>query len=265
MTDTAMPTTGGWRATSLAHQLVVNVNGGQSLGEVGDLVFDPGTATVAGLLVAVRGHNASLLEVARRAFGGTMGLTYVDLDHVVSLNSDVVTVDVGDNLAAPPRGPLPRLSGIMRFDVITLHGKRLGQLADLLLDHDGRRVVGYLVSPPDARTDAAPQVAQPPTEDLPEVVSVEPETTPAASIAPSSRPLLVVGSDQGVRIGRDLIIVAGPTPGSQTSAPSMAAVDTPLPLRPVAPHGDSQPGGHPVTDTGWQVYEPDAPTEEIRR
>ena len=41
----------GWHATDLAHLPVVNVPAGQVLGEVADVVFDPATSRVIGLLV----------------------------------------------------------------------------------------------------------------------------------------------------------------------------------------------------------------------
>lgn len=266
MTDTALPTTDGWRATYLAHQPVVDVNGGESLGEVADLVFDPTTSTIAGLLVSANGRNGSLLEAARRAFGGSIGLTYIALDHIIALNSDVVTIDQGENQSTAPRDPLPRLSAVLKFDVITIRGKRLGQLEDLLLDPDGRRIVGYLVAQPvapaRASDEATPASPQPEAGDLPETVRVEPATTLASPSAPSTPHFIVVASDQGVRVGRDLIIVAGATTGDRS-------LGTPFALRRASQSAASvaagQPGAGLVADTGWQVYEPDAPTQEIHR
>lgn len=270
MTDTAMPTVGGWRATYLARQPVVNVNGGHTLGEVADLVFDPGTSTLAGLLVAPTGHGASLLEVARRAFGGSMGLTYVDLAHVLALNADVVTVDLGEKPAASPRGPLPRLSAVVGFSVITLHGRRLGHLVDLLLDAEGRRILGYLIAPPTAAPGGTVQPAPPLSDasdgDLPEMVHVEPAepaTTPAASLAPSAPQLIAVASDQNIRVGRDLIIVTGTQATDQPTVPGAHQGETPFALRRQASQPGASAGAQPVQDSGWQVYEPDAPTEQI--
>jgi sporulation protein YlmC with PRC-barrel domain len=253
----------------------VDVNDGQTLGEVADLIFDPGTCSLAGLLVAARGQRAPLLEVARRTFGGTMGLTYVGIDHVLSLNADVVTIELGDKRTGPPHGPLPRLSAILQFDVITLQGRRLGHLVDLLLDPEGRRIVGYLVAPPAAIMEiASTPVGSSPTVpgDLAATDSAEPATTPTIPVAPASPPLIVVASDQGVRVGRDLIIVAGASSGSQARPENEAQHSQPFaprpPAQPEGNHTGDDATGHEVgramSDTGWPVYDPDAPTEQIR-
>jgi hypothetical protein len=157
----------------------------------------------------------------------------------------------------------------VRFEVITLRGKRLGHLADLLLDPEGRRIVAYLVAPPTAAADSAspPAPAQLSADtfgNLPETVAGEPNSTPAASHEPASAPLLVVASDEGVRVGRDLIIVAGHVHDDTTTS----HMDTPRHSPFMVSRSLGADGSHahepapPAPDR--LIYDPDAPTEQVR-
>ncbi|HEX9058366.1 MAG TPA: PRC-barrel domain-containing protein [Ktedonobacterales bacterium] len=217
------------RATHLAHRPVVNVHLGQNLGEVADIVFDPVERQVAGLLVQTERRDRAVFEMARRAFGGTMGLTYVDLEHVMALNADVVTVDMDQGAQPRPhlKAPLPRLSAVLGFAVVSIEGQRLGHFVDLALDPTGRRIVGYVVEPTTGTTE--PSVGT---------------SAPAASETAGAPPM-VISAEQDVRVGRDLMVVAGRSDGPRTNLARREQGD--------------------IADAPtWQPWESNAPTEEIR-
>src|SRR5579859_4159328 len=92
--------TEGWRAQLLAHRPIVDVRQVAQMGTVADIVFDPMASQIAGILVQPARPEAALLGMARRAFGGALGLTFVPVERVIALNGDVVTVDLGEGFAA---------------------------------------------------------------------------------------------------------------------------------------------------------------------
>jgi sporulation protein YlmC with PRC-barrel domain len=259
----SQPQSSGWQATRLVHRPVVDVRLGQTLGEVADVVFDPEAHQLVGLLIQPEGRAGALAEIARRAFGGTLGLIYVPVEQVIALDADIVTLDTEAGGEGHPRPdiPLPRLSAVSGFAVVSLRGQRLGRLSDLLLDAEGRRIVGYLVGP---ESRAAPHdiaSASPVAPAAAAAADDSGEAAPAqAAAAPApSAPAIVIGADQDVRIGRDLIVVAG---AAYAPAPATGA-------SPATRNADPSTDGDQSTDVSdaptWQRWASDAPTEQMRR
>lgn len=250
----------GWRATLLAHRPVVNVRLGEEIGHVADIVFDPETRQVSGLLLEPSGRERAVSEMARRVLGGTFGLTYVDRERVISLNADVVTADLE---AAPPSSDRAavqrtRLSAVLGFAVVTMRGRKLGQLADLLLDHAGRHILAYLVEP-DAGAGSGNHIrargiisTRAPTLERPEAPAAG---TPQAT-TPGPAASLTIPASREVRFGRDLIIVAGNAgAGAPDGGPSGARHTAAMP-------DDAAPGGD-VPDASTHHHEQaDTPTEQ---
>jgi sporulation protein YlmC with PRC-barrel domain len=247
-----------WRASQMAHRPVVDVQHVEQIGEVADLVFDPSSRQVLGLLIQRAGTEGSMVGMARRALGGALGLTFIPVARAVALTGDVVTVapSQGAEPEAEPAQALPRLSKIQGFAVISIGGQRLGGFVDLLLDREGRRILGYLVEPGgrgagrDRTMDAwaKPAAAEAPPA-APEAGVVEPPAGPAAS-APE---LVMVPATLDVRVGRHLIIVAT-TPAGQTAAGADTGEQAVTPDEPTQPYTASE----------WHHWEADVPTEQMR-
>jgi sporulation protein YlmC with PRC-barrel domain len=246
----------GWRATLLAHRPVVDVSRVEQMGAVADLVFDPHRRQLVGLLLQRPGPEGTIVEMARRALGSALGLTFVSMEQVIALHGDVVTVDLSRG-APESAAPLPRLSKVVGFAVVTTRGQRLGRLVDLLLDSEGRRIQSYLVARGGhgvmpqrmnhlwTRPAAAPDA---PTQD--EHAEVE----PPAGGAPPPDDLVVVPATLDVRIGRDMVVIAEAAPtGAQRPALDL---DTQV----VSPDEPTQQSTAPR----WEPWEADAPTEQMR-
>jgi sporulation protein YlmC with PRC-barrel domain len=258
---------GGWRASELIRRPVVDVRLGQHLGEVGDIVFDPEGRRIVGLLMQGRGRDGVVLQVARRAFGGTLGLTYLDVERIISLHADMVTIqsEAEPNGQSPVGDPMPRLSAFLDFAVISIQGRRFGRFADLLLGSNGRTVVGYLIRPRedgaaahDARAAgpvaSAQQVSQPYPPDDDSAGIEAPSQDAVATPAPA---LLVIPAGQDVRFGRDLIVVAWRYDSARRERPVAEERSADWP----AEAGELDD----IVDTPtWQHWESEAPTEQVR-
>jgi len=241
----------GWRASLLIHRPVVHAERLEYIGDVADIVFDPHTCQLMGLLVKPEGPEGTVLEMVRRAFGGNLGLTFVPRERLIALNGDVVMVSAERTRPTRPARSehLPQLRTVLGFDVVNMRGQRLGALADLLLDREGRRLIGYLVDP--TRHATTPGTTR------------EQKLTPAAgtsapashemgekSSASSSAPLLMLPAAPHVQIGRDLIFVA------EDGTSNIQGTATPI-SRPIS----NAPAGSP---NALVPSIPDQPTEEKR-
>ncbi len=136
-----------WPASRLLGRPVVHARQVARVGEVADVVFSPENRQLVGLLIGSERPEGSLLQALRRVLGADFGLRFVPIQRVISLNSDVVMIDSEPD-AAPPlpdRQHFPRLSLTRGSAVVTMQGQRLGRLADVQLDAEGRRIAGYVV------------------------------------------------------------------------------------------------------------------------
>jgi sporulation protein YlmC with PRC-barrel domain len=202
-----------WLASRLLQRQVVNVSTIEPLGRVEDVLFDPINCQLAGVIVhrepAPRGVGAAI----GRIFGQKGDSGVVSLDHVISLNGDVVTVNadpVGLNMASAFEGMLS-LNDVCEFVILTTFGMSLGSLMDMLLDHSGSAIMGYVVKPSELAQASLPQLAdlvgfddsgaEDPDED-PDVVDVAPQAP--ALPAPHLR---VIPASSRVHFGESLIML----------------------------------------------------------
>ena len=152
---TTLPTTGSpWLASYLLERQVVNISTLEPLGRVADVTLDPERRQVVGITVRLGSDTPGLAATVRRAFTRRKNYGALALDHVIALNGDVVTVDaepihvVADADTTQPQRMLNlNLNAICELVILTTYGKSLGVLADVLLDHDGTSILGYVVKP----------------------------------------------------------------------------------------------------------------------
>jgi sporulation protein YlmC with PRC-barrel domain len=190
----------GWRASRLLRRPVVNVRGVTEIGRISDVVFDPESSRLAGLVIDTAA-DGRLAAIARRAFSAP-NADYIPLERIVALNGDVATVDVEPGQLAR-MGRLPRLGQVRDLLVITLHGMGLGRMVDLLLDESGAVVTGYLINPSRKAARTIPTAEPAETED----VAASDTAAPAESSAPLPAHLRIIPASPRVRFGPALILV----------------------------------------------------------
>jgi sporulation protein YlmC with PRC-barrel domain len=198
-----------WLASRLLQRQVVNIASLAPLGRVADVVFDPINCQVAGVVIhqehAPQGVGAAMGRIFRR--NGDTGV--VPLEHVVSLNGDVVTVNADParlDMASAFEGMLS-LNDVCELVILTTYGMSLGSLTDMLLDSSGSAITGYVVNPSELAQSALPQLTDltgSDTADGDERDSVD--TTPRALALPAPR-LRVIPASARVRFGESLIVL----------------------------------------------------------
>ncbi len=252
-----------WRASLLLHRQVVNARTVESIGSVSDLVFDPQTCRLVAIALDVPETDASVSTVARRFLSGYRPPFYVGMEHIVALNDDVVIIDIDTAHPAPPQSMqrLPHLNRVLNHQLVTLHGMRLGRLADLLLDYRGGQVVGYLINP--TRRGAAVTVTPPtPAAEAPaDDAGSDSERAPTLS-GPLPANLRIVPASPRVRVGRELILVledVEPVTREDVVVRRQAA----RPANGIAHEHDER-----ADELVWRVAsvpdtDPDAPTQEL--
>ncbi len=203
-----------WLARRLLQRQVVNVSTIEPLGRVADVLFDPINCQLAGVIVhrepEPRGVGASI----GRIFGRTGDSGVVSLDHVISLNGDVVTVNADPvhlNMASAFEDMLS-LNDVCEFVILTTFGMSLGSLMDLLLDHSGSSIMGYVVKPSELAQSSLPQLAdlvgfddsgaEDPDAEVPDVVDAAPQ-----ALALPVPHLRVIPASSRVHFGESLIML----------------------------------------------------------
>lgn len=138
-----------WLASRLLNRQVVNATTLEPVGRVADVVFDQKKCQVAAISIQFTPlPDSGWMAFIRRVPGLSRPAGYVTLDHIISLNGDVIVVDTYPGRATSPRvARLPHLREVCELAIITLHGVCLGSFADLLVDEKGSGVVGYVVNP----------------------------------------------------------------------------------------------------------------------
>lgn len=198
-----------WLASRLLRRQVVNVSTIEPLGRVADVLFDPINGQLAGVIVhrepAPRGVGAAI----GRIFGRQGDSGVVSLEHVMSLNGDVVTVNADParlNMASNAEAILS-LNDVCELVILTTYGMSLGSLTDMLLDHSGSTIIGYVVKPSELAQSSLPRLADlaefddSGAED-PDVVDAAPQTL--ALPAPHLR---VIPASSRVHFGESLIML----------------------------------------------------------
>lgn len=185
-----------WLASRLLQRQVVDVSAVAPVGRVVDLIFDPRASQVMGLVIQSASERRGPLALLGRLFNWRRSVAIVGLDHVISMDGDVVTLNIDPFRLTPPREleRMARLNTICEMAILTVRGTSLGSLADLLLEDQGTTVTGYIVSPTPAGEQALPA--------LDELTSIA--SAPASGPAPHMR---VIPASSNVRIGESLILL----------------------------------------------------------
>ncbi len=189
-----------WLAGRLLKRQVVDVSGVEPVGRVVDLVFDPKSRQVMGLVVASADGWSTPFAPLTRLLKRRRGVAPVGLDHIIAMDGDVITLNANPfRLPASSRvremERMPRLSDICEMTILTMRGMSLGALADLLLEDQGTTVAGYVVNPT-----MAGERALPPLDSLFPLV----DSKPASAANPRVR---VIPASSDVRVGDSLILL----------------------------------------------------------
>lgn len=219
-----------WLASWLLNRQVVNAATLEPAGRVNDVVFDPMTRQLVALNVQPSLQlEAGTLARIRRVLNRSGEARYVTLNHILSLNGDIVVVDAAPGRAASQRvARMPHLCQVCELAIITLHGICLGSLADVLVDAKGSEIAGYVVNPtkqaealmlsidqvqlaPEMRLTSQPQSPQEAADtdlDMSDGAGVKPSATNTAPEKdPSLSHLRVIPATPRIRIGDALIMV----------------------------------------------------------
>lgn len=201
-----------WLASRLLHRQVVDVSAVEPVGRVVDLIFDPKAFRVMALVVQSTTPARGALAMIGRALNRRYRVAAIGLDHVISMDGDVVMVNANPfHLpASHDFDKLARLNTICEMAILTMRGTSLGTLADLLLEDRGVTVTGYVVSP------------SPTGEmELPALDVLAPAAAPeldADGVALGATPegeslgrLRFIPASSNVHIGESLILVIGET------------------------------------------------------
>lgn len=149
-----------WLASCLLQRQVVNVSNLEPVGRVADVVFDPQTARLAGIIIQLQNAPRGMRASITRNLGRRADIGVIALEHIVALNGDVVMVDTDPTLGSGAQlfeGAF-RLTEVCELVILTTYGKSLGSLADLLLDHPGSGVSGYVVKPTELAQSVLPRL-----------------------------------------------------------------------------------------------------------
>jgi sporulation protein YlmC with PRC-barrel domain len=198
-----------WLASRLLQRQVVNVASLAPLGRITDVVFDPINCQVAGVVIHQDHAPQGVSAVMGRIFRRNRDVGVVPLEHVVSLNGDVVTVNADParlDMASAFEGMLS-LNDVCELVILTTYGMSLGSLADMLLDYSGRAIVGYVVKPSELAQSALPQITDllgPDTVDGDERDIVD--AAPRTLALPAPR-LRMIPASSRVRFGESLIVL----------------------------------------------------------
>jgi uncharacterized protein YrrD len=128
------------RATKLSDikgKSILNTHNGQRLGQVDDVLIDPHSMTIAGLVIAKGSMFAREHHIVPASDVETWGRDAVLVrgDNVFFDQAEVPNYENFISLN-------DRLNGL---SVVSTHGDRLGQVSEVLVDHSGQ-LVAYLVS-----------------------------------------------------------------------------------------------------------------------
>lgn len=197
-----------WLASRLLRRQVVDAATIDQVGRVVDLIFDPIAGQVMGLVIEATAERRGSGGLLGRLIRGRRSTATVGLDHVISMDGDVIMLNA-DPFKAPAARELdhmPHLNAICEMAILTMRGSCLGSLADLVLEDQGTRVTGYVVTPTAFGEQTLPYL-----EDIAPIAAVgEPASANGARVAPRMRVIPVSGH---VRIGESLILlVAEVTP-----------------------------------------------------
>lgn len=204
------PATGQpWLASRLLHRQVVNASTIEPLGRVTDILFDPKRCRLAALSVQADPSQLGLEATIRRLLGRRRATLSIAHDSFISLNGDVVIVDLDHArpAQAQPSERAFRLNDVCGLTIITLHGLCLGTLTDVLLDDRGGAVSSYVIRPTKqaehlftAFEEPEPPAPHPTAADEDAASAASPDEPPAIN-------LRIIPASPRVRFGDSLIML----------------------------------------------------------
>lgn len=121
------------RATELGGRAVVDMDAAEKVGKIEKVIIDPEARRVAGFTVS---HGASLINPGTKVTLPASSVHAVGPD-AVTVHGSVVVNDLA-HLEA-----LPRVSDVVGRKVVSRDGRLLGTVADVLIDDDDGRILGY--------------------------------------------------------------------------------------------------------------------------
>jgi sporulation protein YlmC with PRC-barrel domain len=183
------------RAADLKRRPVVDLDAALKVGEIQELILDPGAARVAGLAVSGGG-----------GFIGMPKQLLIPSSSVHAIGPDAVMVrDIPEPDAAPSYlTALPRVSDLAGRRLVSDAGRVVGSVCDVFFDSQDGRLIGYEFRPPNGSSglDALLGVGR-------------------------ARPQRYVRADAALRIGANLIVVPDDsvveTAGSEADEASVVA------------------------------------------
>ncbi len=121
------------QASDLRGRAVIDMDSAEDLGKIEEVFLDPEARSIAGF----RASSGQRLEVAARE---TIPQTAV---HAVGPTAVTVRRTGGGERTQPDLEALPSLSNVVGRKVVSHGGELLGWVHDVLLETDGKRIVGY--------------------------------------------------------------------------------------------------------------------------
>jgi sporulation protein YlmC with PRC-barrel domain len=127
------------RAADLKRRPVVDLDAAEKIGEIQEMILDPGAARVAGLAVSGGG-----------GFIGTPKQLLIPSSAVHAIGPDAVMVRRPPSLEDTPSylAALPRVSDLAGRRLVSDAGRLVGSVCDVLFDSEDGRLVGYEFRPP---------------------------------------------------------------------------------------------------------------------
>jgi sporulation protein YlmC with PRC-barrel domain len=128
------------RGNALRGRAVIDLDAAERIGELAELVLDPSSQRVAGLVVS---HRQAMVGAARQLVLPASAVHAVGPDAITIRRAAESALDLWQFSG------LPRLSQITGRKVVSYSGKLLGSIDDVLIDGDDGRIIGYALG--DAR------------------------------------------------------------------------------------------------------------------
>src|SRR5581483_1250171 len=168
-----------FRARELYGRSVVDVDAGQKLGQVDQVILDPRARRVAALVV---GSGRSLVDSGDRID--------IPASAIHAIGPDALTVRYLEGAAdAGDLEQLPRLEDVVGKRVVTRGGTLVGSVEDVLLDAASGRIVGYALGPAGGSSRLEQQISR------------------LFSGTDARAEARVIAADVDVRIGGDVIVI----------------------------------------------------------
>src|SRR4051794_20505982 len=136
-----------FHASDLKGRSVVDLDAGETLGRVEDLILDPDGQRLAGLIITT---GRTILDPGRELL--------VPAAAIHAIGPDALTVRAWEAGDADTLGSLPRLGDVRGKHVVTQSGETVGTLSDVMLEPASGQVLGYGLRPSGASGEIGEQL-----------------------------------------------------------------------------------------------------------